>query len=332
MKQNIRQFLSHVRIGYLFFTSLLILGLVFGAFEIIKVTFWDNLSSVNLRILYFSRGVIVSLLLMIWAAWTVYNYREIYEKKIETTEGYYRDIVTHSGDAIIALDPDGTITSWNHSAEEILGWEAEKIVGQSVKRLMPPELLSKNELQRIRKNMYSRGQVANYETERLHKNGEKVFVSLTESLIRNDDNEIIGRSKILRDLTDRKIREEQAQHSERLATVGNMAAGVAHEVGNPLAAISSLVQLCQRKSDDPFIQEQLKKVREHIQRITKIVRDLVDFSRPASLQTEMMQINTIIESAVGLLKHDARCRYVTFNLELYPAVPKLKAVPDHIHQ
>src|SRR5699024_547053 len=132
-------------------------GLYFGAFEIIKVTFWDNLSSLNLQILYFSRGVIVSLLLMIWAAWTVYNYREIYEKKIETTEGYYRDIVTHSRDAIIDLDPDGTITSWNHSAEEILGWEAEEIVGQSVKRLIPPELLNKNELQRIRKNMYSRG-------------------------------------------------------------------------------------------------------------------------------------------------------------------------------
>src|SRR5699024_11201306 len=161
----------------------------------------------------------------IWAAWTVYNYREIYEKKIETTEGYYRDIVTHSGDAIIALDPDGIITSWNHSAEVILGWEAEKNIGQSVKRIIPPKLLRENELQQSRQNMYAQGQVSNYETERLHKNGKKVFVSLTESLIRNDDNEIIGRSKILRDLTDLKIREEQAQHSERLATVGNMAAG-----------------------------------------------------------------------------------------------------------
>src|SRR5699024_11098806 len=149
----------------------------------------------------------------------------------------------------------------NHRTEDILGWEAEEIIGQSVKRIIPPELLRENELQQIHQNMYAQGQVSNYETERLHKNGKKVFVSLTESLIRNDDNEIIGRSKILRDLTDLKIREEQAQHSERLATVGNMAAGVAHEVGNPLAAISSLVQLCQRKSDDPFIQEQLKKVR-----------------------------------------------------------------------
>lgn len=332
MKHHLRQFLSHVRIGYLFFSSLLILGLVFGAFEIIKLIFLDESSRKSLQILYFSRGVIVSFLLMIWAAWTVYNYRELYEKKIETTEGYYRDIVTHSGDAIIALDPDGTITSWNHSAEEILGWKAEEIIGQPVEKIIPPTLLKKNELQEIREEMYSRGQVSNYETQRLHKNGEKVYVSLTESLIRNSDDKIIGRSKILRDLTELKIREEQAQHSERLATVGNMAAGVAHEVGNPLTAISSLVQVSQRKTDDPFVQEQLKKVREHIRRITKIVRDLVDFSRPSSLQTEMMQLNAIITSAVGLLKHDARCRSVTFDLQLSPDLPALKGVPDQLHQ
>jgi signal transduction histidine kinase len=111
-----------------------------------------------------------------------------------------------------------------------------------------------------------------------------------------------------------------------------MAAGVAHEVGNPLTAISSLVQVCQRKTDDPFIQDQLKKVRDHIQRINKIVRDLVDFSRPSSLDTEIMNLNNIINSAVGLLKHDARCRDVEFKMELSSNLPKLYGVPDHIHQ
>src|SRR6056297_2514241 len=128
------------------------------------------------------------------------------------------------------------------------------------------------------------------------------------------------------------MKEEQIQQSERLATVGHMAAGVAHEVGNPLTAISSLVQVCQRKTDDPFMQDQLKKVRDHIQRITKIVRDLVDFSRPSSLKTEMMNVNEIIKSAVGLLKHDARCRSVTFNMDLSSQIPRNEGVPDHIHQ
>lgn len=332
MKQNLRQFLKHVRIGYLLFTSLLILGFVYGAFEIIQIIFWDELSNYSLQILYFSRGIIVSLLLMIWAAWTVYNYRELYEKKIETTEGYYRDIITHSGDAIIALDVDGTITSWNRGAEEILGWEAEEIIGEPVEKIVPQPLLNKGELEHVQNGIIEEGYITNYETERLHKNGETVLVSLTESLIRNENDEVIGRSKILRDLTDLKIREEQIQHSERLATLGNMAAGVAHEVGNPLTAISSLVQVCQRRTDEPFIQDQLAKVRDHIQRITKIVRDLVDFSRPSSLETETMNLNNIIRSSVGLLQHDARCRDVDFNMQLASEVPKFEGVPDHIHQ
>ncbi|MGK7371199.1 MAG: two-component system sensor histidine kinase NtrB [Candidatus Halalkalibacterium sp. M3_1C_030] len=318
--------------GYLLFTSLLILGLFFGIFEIIKFVYIEDLSDENMRFLYFTRGVVVSLSLMVWAAWTVFNYRELYQEQLEVTEEQYRNIIENSADAIITLNNEDEITSWNRGAEQILGWKREEIVGESVEKIIPDDLLEKQELKCLAFGMHYRGYVSNYETERLNKAGKKVLVNLSESFIRNEKDEIIGRSQILRDLTDLKIREEQIQQSERLATVGHMAAGVAHEVGNPLTAISSLVQVCQRKTDDPFIQDQLKKVRDHIQRITKIVRDLVDFSRPSSLKTEIMNVNEVIQSAVGLLKHDARCRSVTFNLELSAQIPRIKGVPDHIHQ
>ncbi len=318
--------------GYLLFTSLLILGLFFGIFEIIKFVYIEDISDENMRFLYFTRGVIVSLSLMVWAAWTVYNYRELYQEQLEVTEEQYRNIIENSADAIITLNNDDQITSWNRGAEQILGWKREEIVGKSVEKIIPDDLLEKQELKCLAFGMHYRGYVSNYETERLKKDGKKVLVNLSESFIRNEKDDIIGRSQILRDLTDFKIREEQIQQSERLATVGHMAAGVAHEVGNPLTAISSLVQVCQRKTDDPFIQDQLKKVRDHIQRITKIVRDLVDFSRPSSLKTEVMNVNEVIKSAVGLLKHDARCRSVTFNLELSSRLPGIEGVPDHIHQ
>lgn len=332
MIKNFLDFLKYVRVGYLFFTSLLILGFFFGTSEIIKIVFWDDTSDQSLQILYFSRGVIVSLSLMVWSAWTVYNYRELYQEQLDSTEQKYRDIIEHSADAIITLNHENTITSWNKGAEHILGWKADEITGASLEKIIPRSVLEQDELKHIRDAIYANGSITNYETERLHKNGESILVSLTESLIRNENGDIIGRSKILRDLTELKIREEQIQHSERLATVGHMAAGVAHEVGNPLTAISSLVQVCQRKTDDPFVQDQLKKVRDHIQRITKIVRDLVDFSRPSSLESEMMELNSIIKSAVGLLKHDARCSDVEFTMLLSSNLARLQGVPDQIHQ
>jgi len=332
MTSGIVNFLKHVRLGYLLFTSLLILGLFFGAFEIIRITLFEDSSQGSVQVLYLTRGVSVSLFLMIWAAWTVYRYRELYQEQLDVAEKQYQNIIEHSADAIITLSNDDEITSWNRGAENIFGWNREEIVGQSVKKIIPDELIKQRELDCLEFGMNYRGYVANYETERLNKEGKKVLVNLSESFIRNENDEIIGRSQILRDLTNLKLREEQIQHSERLATVGHMAAGVAHEVGNPLTAISSLVQVCQRKTDDPFIQNQLKKVRDHIQRINKIVRDLVDFSRPSSLETEQMQLNSLIKSAVGLLEHDARCRSVRFDLELSPNLPKLEGVPDQIHQ
>lgn len=332
MIKEILHFLKHVRLGYLLFTSLLILGFFFGAFEIIKITLLDDTSPESLQMLYFTRGVIVSLFLVVWAAWTVYRYRELYQEQLDVAEKQFQSVIEHSADAIITLNNDNEITSWNHGAEQIFGWDREEIVGQSVEKIIPKELLEQRELECLEFGMSYRGYVSNYETERLNKEGKKVLVNLSESFIRNEKGDIVGRSQILRDLTDLKIREEQIQHSERLATVGHMAAGVAHEVGNPLTAISSLVQVCQRKTDDPFIQDQLKKVRDHIQRINKIVRDLVDFSRPSSLETGQMQLNSLIKSAVGLLEHDARCRSVHFELDLSPNLPKLEGVPDQIHQ
>lgn len=332
MKKEFLNFLKPVRLGYLLFTSLLILGLFFGAFEIIKIVFLEDASEQTLQVLYFSRGIIVSLSLVAWTAWTVYNYRAVYKQKLDVAEAQYQSIIEHSADAIITLNNENEITSWNHGAEEIFGWNRDEMIGKPVTKIIPEELIQKRELECLEFGMHYRGYVSNYQTERLNNVDEKIAVNLTESFIRNENDEITGRSQILRDLTDLKIQERQVQHSERLATVGHMAAGVAHEVGNPLTAISSLVQVCQRKTDDPFIQDQLKKVREHIQRINKIVRDLVDFSRPSSLDTEMMNPNNIINSAVGLLKHDARCRDVEFKMELSSNLPKLYGVPDHIHQ
>ena len=87
---------------------------------------------------------------------------------------------------------------------------------------------------------------------------------------------------LMRDLTERAIRQAQMERNERLASLGHMAAGVAHEIGNPLTAISSVIQLLQRRIQDPVQLRQLERVRENISRITKIVRDLVDFS-PAGI-------------------------------------------------
>ena len=325
-------FIQHVRFGYLVFTSLIIVAAIFGAFELVERTLFQHYSQSTMRWLYISRGVVSSLLLMVWAAWTVYHYRDIYEERLEKTEAKYRDIIENSADAIITLDNNNRITTWNHGAEQIFGWKAEEIIGESIGKIIPDDLIEVGELLCLAYGIKRSGFVKNYETERLAKSGERKLVQLTENMISNERNEIIGRSQILRDISEIRINENQMRQSERLATVGHLAAGVAHEVGNPLTSISSLVQVMERKTDDEFIQGNLKKIREHIRRITKIVRELVDFSRPSSVELTPTQVNDTVESAVGLLKYDGRCQHIEFELDLEDNLPKINCVPDQIHQ
>ncbi len=327
-----REFLRHVRIGWLLFTSLLIIGLFFGLFELIQVLFIHQPSTDELRWFYFTRSILLSFVLVVWAAWTIYHYRGLYREQLHALEERYEDIIEHSADAIITIDQGNIIRTWNQGAKMIFGWERDEMIGQNQTKLIPRELLDKNELLCIKEGIDQFGYVRNYETERLDKDGKRILVQLTESPIKTDKGEVIGRSQIMRDITHDRMQEQQLQHSERLASIGHMAAGIAHEVGNPLTAISSLVQLMQRRTSDVFLTENLSKIREHINRITKIVRDLVDFSRPTLMSRNSSDVNKVVDSAVGLLKHDSRTRNIDFVIDTEPGLPATMAVPDQLYQ
>ena len=124
----------------------------------------------------------------------------------------------------------------------------------------------------------------------------------------------------------------QLVQTEKIASVGRMAAGVAHEIGNPLASISSLVQILQRKTQDDFFSEQLSNIKENIDRITKIVRELVDFSRPPSYEKALQDISDIIKTSVGIVKYDKRVRKVKFETDLKESLPKVNIAADQILQ
>src|SRR4029079_10245874 len=111
-------------------------------------------------------------------------------------------IVESSDDIIVSKDFDGVITSWNKGAERILGYAAEEVIGKHVSMLMPPEAIEDTEkiLGRIRRGE----KVDHYETRRRRKDGTVIDVSLTVSPIKNAEGEIIGASKVGRDITEQK--------------------------------------------------------------------------------------------------------------------------------
>ena len=145
-----------------------------------------------------------------------------------------------------------------------------------------------------------------------------------------------GHVVILEDITEKKKMEEQLQQASKLASLGKLTAGISHEIGNPLASISSLVQELksldmESGEDREFSSESLKTINSHIERIAKIVRSLGDFARISTKEKIPSNISEILDRTINLVKYDKRFK----NVQLVPnidAIPPFRINPDQIQQ
>src|SRR5258708_8706019 len=127
-------------------------------------------------------------------------------------------IVSSSDDAIVSKTLDGTITSWNAGATNILGYEADEMIGQPITRIIPPEL--HQEEKQILERLHRGERIRHYETIRLAKDGRRVDISLTVSPLFNQSGKVVGASKVARDITERKLAEQALrQTAARLRTL-----------------------------------------------------------------------------------------------------------------
>ncbi len=130
------------------------------------------------------------------------------------------------------------------------------------------------------------------------------------------------------------LREAQFQisHQEKMASLGLLAAGVAHEIGNPLTGISSMAQIIKRRIKDPEIEKYISTILSNIDRISRIVRELVDFTRPSSYESANVNPNEVIQSAVGIARYDKRAKNIDLQMDLDSNLPALFLVEDQLLQ
>ncbi|NNE07755.1 MAG: hypothetical protein HKN20_04250, partial [Gemmatimonadetes bacterium] len=140
-----------------------------------------------------------------------------------------------------------------------------------------------------------------------------------------------GMEEKIRQRTD-SLYETQAQvvHQEKLVGIGQLAAGVAHEIGNPLTAIDSIVQLLALDSDDPAVQEKVRMIQDQINRISEIVHNMADLSRPLSMQIQAVDLNVLLRSVLGLVRYDARFGPIKVETEFAEDLPPVNTVEDRL--
>jgi two-component system cell cycle sensor histidine kinase/response regulator CckA len=210
-------------------------------------------------------------------------------------------IVDWSDDAIITKDLRGVIQSWNPAAERIFGYTAAEVVGQSVLRLIPPELHA--EEQQILAQIARGEHVAHYETTRVRKDGQRIMIALTVSPIRDAGGALIGASAIKRDITRQHSLEEQLRHSQQLDAIGQLAGGVAHDFNNVLAAISGYVGLLLRGlgPGDARRNDALG-IQEAVDRGASLTQQLLAFGRKQVMQPELVDLREVLDDTGRMLQ------------------------------
>jgi len=218
-------------------------------------------------------------------------------------------IVESSDDAIVSKDLNGIIISWNASAERLFGYKAEEIIGRSVLTIIPPELHGDEDM--ILSKIHRGERIEHFETIRQKKSGERIEVSLSISPVRDREGRIIGASKIVRDITEHKKIERALRTTEKLATAGRLAATVAHEINNPLEAVTNLVYLAQRdlrrKPDE--VERYLELASRELDRVAHIARQTLGFYRDRS-SPALFSITRALDDLVYLFEKRFETRRV----------------------
>ena len=231
-------------------------------------------------------------------------------KKVEELRFRLAAIVDSSDDAIIGKTLDSIITSWNHGAERIFGYTAREVVGKPVSILVPPGLLDEEPL--LLERLKRGERVEHFDTVRRRKDGQDIDVSVTISPVRDSAGNIIGASKVARDITGRKRAEAALARAKDAAEAAGreleaFSYSVAHDLRAPLRGIDGYSQVLLEDYSDKLDDEgkkHLKTVRQSAQQMAQLIESLLSLARVtrSEIRRERVDLSRLARAAAGRLQ------------------------------
>jgi PAS domain S-box-containing protein len=291
-------------------------------------------------------------------------------KRMDEARNRLVAIVESSDDAIIGKDAEGIITSWNPGAERMFGYTSAEMIGQSIRRLLPPD--REHEEDEILSRIKSGETVEHIESIRKRKDGEVIHVSLTISPIKDTSGKVVGASKIARNISDRKQLESQLLQAQKMEAVGQLAAGVAHEINTPIQYVGDNTSFlkeswtnlacllnaakelrdqvtpgmvrqatldeydrCSKEADVEYLAKDIPRAidqtLEGVGRVTRIVSAMKEFSHPGSQEKRAVDLNSAIETTITISRHE--WKYVAeVKTQLDPNLPLVPCFVGEINQ
>ena len=251
------------------------------------------------------------------------------EAALQESEKRYRALFEESRDAIYMTNMDGRFVDVNQSSLDLFGYIREGMIGLDIKEIC----VNPDDRYRFEQEIEEKGSVRDFEVKFRRKDGTQMDCLLTATLRRANHGSIIGKQGFIRDMTDIKRLEAQLRQVQKMEAVGRIAAGVAHEINNPLTTILTTAMLMQEDidPDDPNFQE-LETISSETLRCRKIVTSLLDFARQTKSAKQQHRINDIVIESLYLTKKKAAFKDVAVTHDLSEDIPTISVDKNQILQ
>ena len=260
-------------------------------------------------------------------------FRSLHEKaeELRGLKEYNENILESLDSGIVVLDLEGRVARWNRAIEALLGRPRGEVLGQGLDAVFPEAFL---EALRGALVLGDHEEIAHiYKLHLPSADGRSLIVNVSVAPFQAAPGERHGTILILDDVTARVRLEEQLQHTEKMASVGLLAAGVAHEVNTPLAGISSYTQLLRGQLDEADPRQQvLEKIEKQSFRAAKIINSLLNFSRSSGTEFERVDVNKALLDVLSLVEHQLDGSRIRVRRELDAGVSPVRGNENRVQQ
>ena len=239
----------------------------------------------------------------------------------------YNDILLDNlVNGVIAVNAEGCITVFNREAQRVTGLQHDELLNQPFTRLPAP-------MEQTLRTILEQGQrLVNREIQ-LARRSEEIVLRCGGAVFKSQAGKTLGALLVFSDMTDIKKLEQQVRRSDRLASVGTLSAGMAHEIKNPLVALKTFTQLLPERYDDQDFRETFSRLVHHeVERIDSIVNQLLEFSRPAKPNLTQVPLHTVVQHSLKLMSEEALKKKVALSRHLEAPVDTIMGDKHQLQQ
>jgi len=277
-------------------------------------------------------GIIMGVILLLvgFAGFTLLFVLQSYRTtraSLTRIKAFSDNVVENMPIGLIALDNQRRIASFNYTAESVLQLSHRQVMGEDAEKILPPELCAELNCPEIQKAVIEK------EIDCTVGSGNRVPLEIGASLLMDDNKTSLGYVILFKDLTEVRSLRREIERSRRLASVGRLAAGVAHEIRNPLSSIKGFATYFkERYQDIPQDQQTAAIMIQEVDRLNRVVSQLLELARPVTIKPQRINLNTLIDDSTKLIETQAAEKGIAIETRYSIPVAEIMVDPDQLNQ